>query len=201
MGEDLGQLYSALWQSVSGTHKFWNEYVVLFGTSPERIDVLNQTAPGFFRMVQDEFWDSTMLHLARLTDAANSLGKKDRSNLTILALAELISDQTLKDALTKLAAEATSATQFCRDWRNRRIAHRDLKLALDKTSPPLSTASRRQVKDALLAISNVMNAVSLHYLDSQSGFHLVDSPHGASALVHVLEVALKARKSEDDEFE
>jgi AbiU2 len=131
MGEPLGVLYSALWQAVTTIHFYWREYVELFGTKPERIDLLNRAAPTFFRMLQDELWESSLLHLARLTDPATSQGKADRSNLTIQALPALIADAKLKGEVDKLIAEAKKQTEFCRDWRNRHIAHRDLKLAVE----------------------------------------------------------------------
>ena len=115
MGEPLGTLYSALWQAVATIHFHWKEYVELFGTKPERIGLLNRAAPTFFRMLQDELWESSLLHLARLTDPATSQGKADRSNLTIQALPALISDAKLKDEVSKLVAEAIRQTEFCRD--------------------------------------------------------------------------------------
>jgi hypothetical protein len=96
MGEPLGTLFSALWQEVAMLHVRWREYVALFGTKPERIDLLNREAPHFFRMLQDELWESTLLSLARLTDPSNSQGNRDRSNLTINALPALIAVQNYK---------------------------------------------------------------------------------------------------------
>lgn len=109
---------------------------------PERITLLNQAAPFFFRMIQDELWESTLLSLARLTDPSNSQGNPDRSNLTLQALPALTTDVTLKRELDKKISEATKLTAFCRDWRNRRIAHRDLKLALDEPTNPLAEGKR-----------------------------------------------------------
>ena len=54
MGESLGAVYSALWQAVALIHFHWNEYVELFGTKSERIVLLNETAPQFFRILQNE---------------------------------------------------------------------------------------------------------------------------------------------------
>jgi hypothetical protein len=96
MGAPLGEVYSALWQEVAVAHFYWKEYVELFGTKHERITLLNETAPHFFRMLQDELWETSLLHLARLTDPANSFGKQDKSNLTIQALPALIGDTELK---------------------------------------------------------------------------------------------------------
>jgi hypothetical protein len=84
MGEPLGALYSALWQHFATTYTHWLEYVELFGKKPERIDLLNRAAPQFFRMIQDELWEISLLHLARITDAPLMAG---RTNLSIRALA------------------------------------------------------------------------------------------------------------------
>ncbi|WP_407690639.1 AbiU2 domain-containing protein [Rhodocyclus tenuis] len=68
MGGEIGKVYSALWQEVAWINKKWNQYVELFGTSPERIELLNRAAPSFFRTFQDSLLDDVLLHLARLTD-------------------------------------------------------------------------------------------------------------------------------------
>jgi hypothetical protein len=90
MGEELGTLYSALWQELAIGYLYWLEYVDLFGTKRSRIDMLNQAAPMFFRMIQDELWGMTLLNLARMTDPAISRGrrgKKDKPNLSRTSLA------------------------------------------------------------------------------------------------------------------
>lgn len=51
--------------------------------------------------------------------------------------------------VARLAAEACSACQFARDWRNPRLAHRDLALALDQGAQPLAGVSRQDVERAL----------------------------------------------------
>jgi hypothetical protein len=104
---------------------YWKEFLELFGTNDKRIDRLNRAAPGFFRMLKDQQFETNMLHLARLTDSPKSVGKR---NLTVCNLSELVSDNALKQQLTVLVHEVKQKTQFCRDWRNRQFAHRDLAL-------------------------------------------------------------------------
>jgi hypothetical protein len=58
MGAQLGEVYSALWQEVAVGHFYWKEYIELFGTKSERIELLNETAPHFFYMLQEELWES-----------------------------------------------------------------------------------------------------------------------------------------------
>jgi len=68
MGEPLGARFHALWQEIALLHINWQEYITLFGKDEKRIERLNQSAPAFFRMIQDELWSANLLHIARLTD-------------------------------------------------------------------------------------------------------------------------------------
>jgi hypothetical protein len=131
MGEELGTQYSLLWQEVALLHRNWEQYVVLFGTKPSRIELLNESAPYFFRMLQDDLWDVTLLHIARLTDPPKT-GKKE--NLTIQNFFELVEDETTKETLARLLAIADEKTEFCRDWRNRYIAHNDLDIVMERAA-------------------------------------------------------------------
>ena len=93
MGEELGLQYSTLWQEVALLHSNWEQYVELFGTKPSRLDLLNKTAGYFFRMLQEDLWDVTLLHIARLTDKS-ATGKN--KNLTIQNFPDLVADEKTK---------------------------------------------------------------------------------------------------------
>ena len=192
MGEALGEIYSALWQEVAVLHFDWHEYNELFGAKPERIARMNEVAPHFFRLIQDRLWETTLLHLARLTDPAKSPGS-DKTNLSIKGLADLITDAKLKEQVSKLVDEAVKSTEFARDWRNRLIGHRDLKLALQQPTTPLADASREDVKKALMAIAAVLNALAAHYLDSYTAFDFGGPLGGAISLLYVLGIGSRER--------
>jgi hypothetical protein len=149
MGERLGSIYDALWQEVARIHVKWEEYVTLFGTNPERIELMNRSAASFFLTVQDSLWEAVLLHIARLTDPPRSMGK---SNLSLRSLAEEVSTSAIGLDVAKLVAEASTHSDFARDWRNRQFAHKDLALALGQQVEPLAHASRAAVKQALTAI-------------------------------------------------
>ena len=68
----------------------------------------------------------TLLNLARMTDPAFSMGRKDKANLSLQALPDLVKDTGLKSTVAELIDNALKATEFARDWRDRFIAHRDL---------------------------------------------------------------------------
>src|ERR1700722_9890013 len=144
MGEELGAQFDALWHDVVWLHRKWSEYVVLFGLKESRVRLLNRAAPRFFHMIQSVLWEETLLHIARVTDNPTSPGQKQ--NLTIRNLPDLIGDPHIRATVSVLVAKAIDETKFCRDWRNRHIAHRDLDLITKKSAVPLKGASRKQVK-------------------------------------------------------
>lgn len=194
MGEALGTQYYALWQEVAWLHRKWAEFVELFGSKPTRIELLNQTAPTFFRMVQDVLWEETLLHIARLTDVSKTGGRDKRTNLTIRNLPELVIDPEAQQATAVLIETAVRKANFCRDWRNRHIAHRDLGLALNnKAAAPLEFASRQMVKEALGAIAEVLKYLGGYYMDSDMHFGGGPSIGGAASLLLVLDGGLRAK--------
>lgn len=199
MGEPVGSIYSQLWQELAWLYRTWAEFVALFGTKESRVTLLNEAAPAFTRIVQDALWEGVILHIARLTDPPKSMGK---TNLSVCALEDAISDPELKAKVSSLVKDALLASEFCRDWRNRHLAHRDLDLALKRGAKPLETASRLKVKEALDGLSNVLNALSQHYFDSSTMFDLDlrigGGSGGAMSLLHIIDVGVQAEKSQKE---
>lgn len=191
MGEPLGSIFNALWQEVAWLHKVWSEYVELYATKESRVELLNKVAPSFFFIIQEGLWEQTLLHIARLTDPVKSAGKQ---NLTIQRLPSLVSDVRAAANISSLVNQAVSDAEFCRDWRNRHLAHRDLDLALEKSATPLSTANRQMVMTVMASIAKVLNAVSIHYMKTDIAFHIGDPVDGALSLLHVLSDGLKANE-------
>lgn len=178
MGEELGKLYSALWQQQTLLHRKWGHYVALFGTSEERIDILNKVAPGFFHDVQTALWEDALLHLSRVTDFSSTAGN---ANLTFRRLPQSIDREPLRQQVKDQLDAAIEATKFARDWRNRRIAHRDLSLVLGQQTEPLKLASRAGFDDALCLLDSVLNLVSLSYLNSTTMFKFAQEPNAGGA--------------------
>jgi hypothetical protein len=195
MGADLGCIYHALWQHIARVHQKWGEYVELFGQKPSRVELLNRAAPSFFRIVQDALFDDVLLSIARLTDPPKSVG---RGNLTLLQLPRHIADAELRDRVSVSLEEAKQRSDFCRDWRNRRIAHADLALSLESAAEPLKVASRQKVADALKTIEATMNAVSAHYLESTTFFESSSASGGSLSVLYLLDDGLRARESRRD---
>jgi len=198
MGESLGKVFHALWQEVAWLYTKWGEYVALYGTKPGRIELMNKSAPRFFRIVQDSLWEETLMHIARLTDPPKTAGKE---NLSIQRILVEVSDETLKQTLEEKIETAKSKSEFCRDWRNRRIAHLDLQLAIEDGINPLQPASREAVKEALSAIVDVLNTVTLHYNDSTTLFDVPNGYGGGESLLYVIDDGLKMGEEREERIQ
>jgi len=187
-GPTLGPLYHALHNEVTWLHAKWLEYRKLYAQSEERIDLLNGTAAFFFRLVQDVLWEDVLLHIARLTDPPK---QRHFENLTLRRLPEAVPDQCLADELRSLVDDALERSQFARQWRNKRLAHSDLSLAVDVKAAPLPGVSRRHVEEALSCFRRILNRLHVSYLDGKVAYEHFLTNADADALVHYLAVAAR----------
>jgi hypothetical protein len=194
MGEELGTRYHLLWNECALLHMRWDEYIEMFGKSQAEFDTMNEVAPGFFGSVQDMFWESILLHLSRFADRAK-VGP--RRTLSLEALLGMHESQKVPE-LGKLVSEARLKIKFAQDWRNRLIAHTDLDYSLDRTAKPLAPASRRHVKEALLARVAVLEAVDGYFTGSSLGFGGPRWNWGGARLLSELRLIARLRQERDE---
>jgi len=193
LGPVLGPLYHGLYEEVTWLHAKWKQYRILFAESPERIDLLNEVAGFFFQVIQDVLWEDVVLHIARLTDPPRSAGK---DNLTILRLEGAVAEVALSVEVAALVDRARVAADFARVWRNRRLAHRDLSLALGNGVTPLPGISRAEVENALDAIRTALNKIEGHFFQSQVAFEDFLAYDDAESLACHLKLAVDAERRE-----
>lgn len=185
MGADLGKQFYLLSEDCQWLHVYWHQYEALFGSGPGRVAILNGAAGTFFRVVQDALLEATLLRLTRLTDPP-------KGTLTLTRLPRLVGEKIRPDVQRRILDLGARCT-FARDWRNRRIAHRNLGLALaDRGVRPLAPASRKKITDAIEAVADLLNAVELHYRNATHAYEAVFSAQDADDLLYVLRDGLEA---------
>ncbi|MCI2243341.1 hypothetical protein L3067_01790 [Xanthomonas sp. PPL568] len=183
MGQDLGSALGALHRKLIELHIVWQQYQQLFGADAETIELLNRTAGLFFKVAQDEIWDSVLLGISRMTDPPQTGGKK---NLTIHSLPMLIDDLKLRAEIEALCKGALQEASFAREHRNKRIAHQDHGYATDRAANALSGISRERVNAMLSSIGKVLNRLNLHCKDSTTLYENFVDESGARVLIHKL---------------
>lgn len=186
LGEEFGAVFHGLWRDWVWAWVRLQEFRELFGNT-EHVELLNAlTGRAFLWDIQHIFWDDLMLCVTRLTDPIRSVGKR---NLTVRRLPEFCKDKDDEEAefhkeVSQRVERAVRAAEFACDWRNRRIGHRDLALAIESDAKPLAPASLRQVETALDAVHAVLRAISLHLLNENMGKDVAIAPRARAFICY-----------------
>lgn len=191
MGPELGELFDAISSELTWLHWRWQQYRILFGDKPSRIEILNESASFFFRIIHDVLFEDTLLAIARLCGPSKSAGNQ---NLSIERFSSLLSDMNLRNQVQKLVEQARAAAAFAIEWRNRRIAHHDLDLSFGKTTRMLPIATREKVEQCLSALREVVNYIEGAFCNATTCYSFSPSGWDAKALLHTLRDGLLRQK-------
>ncbi|GAB3095589.1 hypothetical protein GCM10027159_13740 [Lysobacter terrae] len=183
MGQELGDSFYELYRELVELHIVWQQYRQLFGSDFDTVQLLNRSAGLFFKVVQDELWDSVLLGISRMTDPPATGRNK---NLTIQSLPLLLADPVLAAEVQDLCSKAVTEAEFAREHRNKRIAHQDHNYLSNRSSNPLSGISRARVEDMLAALRAALNRLDNHFRDSTMMYEDFIDTDGARLLVHKL---------------
>ena len=193
-GPRLAPFFYAFFKELASLHDKWHTYRVLFGTTPERFDFLYEMAPGFFRTIEDALWDDVLLHIARLTDDA-------KRNLSVKQLPALVKGTPIRTVVVSRVRAALDAAAFLIEWRNKGLAHLDLRHATGQESRRLTRGSRKDVETSLATLRDVFHSVEEHFLKSETAFEHTQGLGGAETLVYRLAVAREAERARARRFE
>jgi hypothetical protein len=189
VGTEFGSLLYSLYNEITWLTFRWIEFRELYGTKESRIELMNKSAPFLFFMMQRVLWENLLLGICRITDPPRTMNKK---NMTLTSLPSFESDDDVKKEIETEIKELLAESEFCRDWRNRWIAHADYELSTDKqNAKPLETATRKQLKTTIERIHALYNKVEFKYLGTTTAFKLLKSNRGAIALLCRIEDGIR----------
>lgn len=194
MGTDFGSLFHSLYNEITWLTFKWIEFKELFGSKESRFELMNKAAPFFFYTVQKTLWENLLLGVARITDPPESFKKK---NTTLQAIGQHLLDPTFRADFEKDLMEILDECKFCRDWRNRWIAHMDYELGVNRDSAkPLEPATRLKLRLTIEKIHSLYNKISLKYLGSTVAWQVLTSDRGAISLLHKIEDGIRFDEEE-----
>ncbi len=182
MGSELGRLAHELRDQLSWLERKWAEFEELYMKGEGRIELLNRAASNFFYFLQQLMYEDAMLHLARLTDPAKT---NSHENLTVLQLAVAVPDPKFQAKVDDATRDVLTKCQFARDWRNKKIAHSDLKVFRAGHAKSLPSVKKTDVDDAIESLLTLLASVDAHYGIPHS--ISAGDPWGAKSLLDYLE--------------
>ena len=148
----------------------WAHFTTLFEGSDLKREMLQTTAPTFFGDLNRLFIEHLVLHICRLTDEAQTMGRK---NLTAKFLIEHSDWSNAPDTLAKLKPISDSIHNFrkrilpARKWF---IAHHDLSAV--RLGQSLGAASDAEWKQFWLDLQDFLELLFRHHVDPNSHFYL-----------------------------
>jgi len=148
----------------------WAHFMTLFEESDLKRELLYTTAPTFFADLNRLFVEHLVLHICRLTDEAQTMGRK---NLTVKFLIEHSDWSSAPDTLAKLKPISDSIHRFRKrvlPARKRFIAHLDLSAV--RLDQPLGAASNDEWEQFWLDLQDFVQLMFRHHVDPNSLFHL-----------------------------
>lgn len=193
---ELKVVFDEILRETNTVTLYWHIWRKLFAVSAEQIDTLNQTAAGFFHVVQMGLRDLTFLSLSRLTDPLGT-GKQGNLSLHRLLPDDRSEHESLfRDGLLQLIGEVCRRAESIRAWRNKKLAHLDYEMAVKSTRDSMPGISLEEIDETLVALQSVVNYFSKYYFDTTHYFGLMITNGGPDRLLHHLKVALETRDKE-----
>ena len=152
--------------------------------------------------VQQVFWRDLLLHITRLTDPV-AIGKK--SNITVQRLPDfrddpelqarfpgVWDDPELRARVESFANTAAKNAESAREWRNRRISHSDLKLAINPEAESLDPTTLASVQGVLDAVHAALDAISYAFLGVHISNRVTTSEPWATAFLNYAQMLVTA---------
>ena len=173
--EIIDQFEAAKQQLITASAK-WLLVEQLFAKSKTRSEFLKRTGSGFFALVKDSLVTDVMISLGRLLDRSNLKGNE---NLTLERLVTSVSELGNGELALKLDAHLVNARaeyDATRLYRNKRLAHNDLKTILEQDANPLRPATVGDVRKTLREAGEFLNLIDLHYRRTTTtfGFQMIE---------------------------
>ena len=144
----------------------WKVFKQLYASGQKRIDLMNETAPGFLGHLQPIWLDGVILGVTRLLDPAETTLKGRKvPNLTLRQLIHRLDgeDQDFLDRLGHHLNRLGRLGKPFRDHRNKRIAHADYWHGTRVRRLRLPGLPQQRIEEMLRSLEQFMDAIRDRY--------------------------------------
>ena len=191
-GEAKG-VYKTLVQDLIRLNGNWDIFTKLFTVSEDRYSLFNETAPGFFTLLQYVLLDDAVISLSRLTDPAHL-----QSLPRLVKLLEGQVDHKFYEEVNSDLASLMLACKDIREHRDKRVAHKARKGEPPRIDAPpsrLPALTRQKIEDAMASCASLLNK-ALGYFESKEQFFVPVVRGDADSLYFYLEKGHHAAQEE-----
>lgn len=170
MPDQIAGLYEEIWHEVARLHSHWKIFTQLYAESDERVKLLDRIAPSFFGLVQEAMFNNLLVSISRLTDKPTTREKENLTFSRLVASIDISQEPQFAETLGNALKEIQKDCEPFRDWRNRRIAHKDLPTALHYHPQPLPRINKEMIDKVLRVMREFLNIFQGHYESVETAF-------------------------------
>lgn len=184
MQGEAKDVYAELRQDLIRLHANWQIFRQLYTVSDEQMRLLGNTAPGFFRLLQDMIADTVVISVSRIMEHS----RKYASLPTLLRLLKNQVDHSDHEKLEKGLKTLKNHCEPIIQHRHRRVAHKVRKgesPQLDVGPERLPPIPRGTVDNLLLEMDEFMNEILLCFESTMQVYEPIIGGD-AEVLVHFL---------------
>jgi hypothetical protein len=194
---ELSELWNFLHPEVVWLHGRWIVYRQLYGTSPERIDLINKASPMFFWMVERVLMNDVQLTLCKLADPATTGRRENLTLETFLFESKKLKLSELSKKLHDTLKEYRACCEKIKQRRNKDIAHFDRLIQLGDKAIELPVPSRQEIETALAELRRFMNHIWGEFDNTQMAYEHFSLNSDANQLLFVVKEGLRYEQLQD----
>jgi hypothetical protein len=192
--EEVADQFEAAKQQLITASAKWQLVEQLFAKSQVRSDFLRRTGSGFFALIRDSVITDVMISLGRLLDKPRLNGNDNLTLERLMTSVSELGDQELAPKLADHLQNAKAAYNATRLYRNKRLAHNDLKTILEQELMPMPPATVGEIRTTLREAGIFLNIISLHYRKSTTTFGYAMIEGDADGIVGLIRDGLMLRE-------
>ena len=176
MGKELGELMAFFWNEMNHLNRCWQNYLTIFD-SEANLKIANETCPSFFWHYQYMFREHFVISIVRLIEV------NTRGQASLHKLKELVDHEECKAKVYELLDELKFLSKNIIETRSNYYAHYSYKKKILSRSEKLKGTSKNDIEIVLKKMSDVVNVVVMHYMDSSTPFFELQDGYGANGLI------------------
>lgn len=190
LAEDVQPVFQDICQDLASLNGKWRLYLDLF-SGKETVALLNEMAMGAFQTVEEALRIDLTMSICRLSDPLRSSGQEN------LSLEVLVQKLKHVPGLAALWQDFKSKCDPVRRYRNKRVGHNDLNVALKPHENPLPGVGRSVIEGILASAGRIVNHAYQAYVNGEMRFEALVLGDG-KALVFALKMAKQREDEERD---
>lgn len=184
--------FSLLHDEVLMVHYYWKIYEQLYH-SERTIELINNTAPNYFVLMQRLVVSHTYLTLSKLSDREKQ--NKEQTNLSLFKLLNEIKSIRSDQFVAEIESMVIGFKEECADFRshrNKHLAHFDFEVKQGNIKLP--EIEKTKIKATLKLLADIINTINKEYEEATQAYEHIISRWDADSLIERLQESERYRE-------